>query len=873
MIRKVRRLLLFLLLAAVLAAAAPPAPGASAGTMAVRGPSGPLLLVAAAEKPDARQPSPDKKKPAGEIGFGANNEQIKTYASNIDVWKVQLSALQQMVDDKLATDVELRELPGILDGLRLEIRNFITELTPKRSEAQSRLDKLGPAPKEGEPEEAAEIAAQREVLGGEVATYDGLIKQAQVQFVKVGQIIDSANAARRDRFTRSLLEPVLNFYSPSLWRQAFAAVPDQMNWAMRYVSGWLGEVAGGGLWRLVAALFASLAAAALIWRAVRGLAPAWAAPDAAREAPPTVTERGTAAMIAATRSSAPLIGAFAAFYVTFVAAGLASSSADSSAWSVFLVASSAVFLIATIWHALLPAASSMRLLATDEHGSLRLAAIFSALIAVWAGDHLLTQTDFALHTPYPLIVLRSVTVAALIALLLIALLAVRVGPRDVHDHSHYRGWSAWLFLGIGLADGVIIFALVLGYAALARFAATQMVITGGVLALMYLLHLVGEYGLTASAAWDGEERAASEEEETGASPLGTLRIFFSLLFDIAILAVGFTILLLLWRFDWVEVKSWLVAAFFGLQIGGFTISLQSIVVALAVFAAGLVLTRVVQNWLLKRTQIGRRGNIGLRESLRTGIGYLGFILATIAAVSYLGIDFSNFAIVAGALSVGIGFGLQSIFNNFVSGLILLVERPIKVGDWITVGDYEGYVKKISVRSTEVETIHRQSVIIPNANLITETVTNWMHSDKVGRHDITVGVSYGTDVERLREVLLEVAAGHPAVLKKPAPQVHFANFGDSSLDFELRVFLRNIGNRIAISSELRYAIWSAFRDAGIEIPFPQRDLHVKHIADLEKLGVTRPKDGRAGAAKTARGGSARGKGERGARGGGARGKSA
>jgi small-conductance mechanosensitive channel len=306
----------------------------------------------------------------------------------------------------------------------------------------------------------------------------------------------------------------------------------------------------------------------------------------------------------------------------------------------------------------------------------------------------------------------------------------------------------------------------------------------------------------------------------------TIRIIVSLLLDVAIIAVGVTVLLLLWRFDWVEVRGWIQAAFFGFQFGNFRLSLQSLLIALGVFVLGLALTRFVQRWLTGRVFTGRRSDSGLHESVRIGIGYLGFVLAALAGVSYLGVDFSNIAIVAGALSVGIGFGLQSIVNNFVSGLIILIERPIKIGDYIQVGGLEGTVKKISVRSTEIETIYRQSVIIPNANLITDPVTNWMHLDKSCRLDIAVGVDYGTDVELLRTTLLGVAQHHRGVLKSPPPLVHFAGFGDSALDFELRVYLRDVGERIRSSSDLRFAILTALREAGITIPFPQRDLHIK-----------------------------------------------
>jgi small-conductance mechanosensitive channel len=372
--------------------------------------------------------------------------------------------------------------------------------------------------------------------------------------------------------------------------------------------------------------------------------------------------------------------------------------------------------------------------------------------------------------------------------------------------------------------------MLLGYEALAHFIGTHAVSTAGVLWIMYLLHL-GAESISSASVLSGQaiDDDLEEEEDMGAPSLLTMRIIASLFLDIAILAIGITVLLLLWRFDWIEVKGWIQAAFFGFQFGPIRISLESVLVALGVFALGLALTRFVQRWVAGRVFAGRRSASGLHESVRIGIGYLGFVLAALAGISYLGVDFSNLAIIAGALSVGIGFGLQSIFNNFVSGLILLAERPIKIGDYIQVGNQEGTVKKISVRSTEIETIHRQSVIIPNATLITDPVSNWMHLDKSCRLDIPVGVDYGTDTELLRSTLLDVAKAHRGVLKQPPPVVHFAGFGESSLDFQLRVFLRDVRSRIGWSSELRFAILAALRDAGISIPFPQRDIHVMERA--------------------------------------------
>jgi small-conductance mechanosensitive channel len=223
-----------------------------------------------------------------------------------------------------------------------------------------------------------------------------------------------------------------------------------------------------------------------------------------------------------------------------------------------------------------------------------------------------------------------------------------------------------------------------------------------------------------------------------------------------------------------------------------------------------------------------RADVGVQNSLITLLGYGGLVIALFASISALGVDLGNLALIAGALSVGIGFGLQSIVNNFVSGLILLFERPIKVGDWIVTTSGEGTVKKISVRSTEIETFDRSSIIVPNSELVSSTVTNWTHKDKIGRISVAVGVSYGSDPEKVRDILLKCANAHPLVVAYPEPFVVWKDFGASSLDFELRAFLNDISKGLQVRTDLRFAIFKALADAGIEIPFPQTDIHIKSM---------------------------------------------
>jgi small-conductance mechanosensitive channel len=262
---------------------------------------------------------------------------------------------------------------------------------------------------------------------------------------------------------------------------------------------------------------------------------------------------------------------------------------------------------------------------------------------------------------------------------------------------------------------------------------------------------------------------------------------------------------------------------FGFRVGDISISLDTIVSAVVLLLIGFAATRFVQRWLERRF-LPRTGlDPGLQNSVSVLFGYAGVIIALIFALSELGIDLQKIALIAGALSVGIGFGLQSVVSNFVCGIILLAERPIRVGDWVLVKNEEGYVRRISVRATEIETFDRASVIVPNQDFITGVVKNMTHGNPMGRIIIKLGVAYDSDMDRVRDMLIEIAQAHPQVMRSPPPAVLFMGFGVIALDVELRCFVTNVQNSVITRSDLNFAILRRFREVGIGIPTNPADL--------------------------------------------------
>lgn len=284
------------------------------------------------------------------------------------------------------------------------------------------------------------------------------------------------------------------------------------------------------------------------------------------------------------------------------------------------------------------------------------------------------------------------------------------------------------------------------------------------------------------------------------------------------------LLLLLWGVPSSSMLYAIKKLVFGFKVGGIEISLIAIITGLLTFIISISVVRTLKNKLSNSLLNRINMDEGIKHSLVSGVSFIGFIISIILAIVAMGVDLSNLAVIAGALSVGIGFGLQDVIKNLVSGIIILFERPFKVGDWVILGGEEGKIKQINIRSTELETWTRRSVIIPNATLISSSLVNLTHGDNWQRQSIIVGVSYDSDVELVTKLLIECAKSHRRVAKVPAPIVVFKDFGASSLDFELRFYVPDVRTDFIVNSDLRYSILKTFRENGIEIAYPQVVVH-------------------------------------------------
>ena len=269
-----------------------------------------------------------------------------------------------------------------------------------------------------------------------------------------------------------------------------------------------------------------------------------------------------------------------------------------------------------------------------------------------------------------------------------------------------------------------------------------------------------------------------------------------------------------------------------ISLGDVTITPAVLITVVLILLGAFWVSRLLRGML--RRNVFRRTHltIGTQETIGRILHYIIMLLGVFIAIQQIGVDLTTLAAISAVLMVGIGLGLQNITSNFVSALILLFERPVQVGDFVEVGGVQGRIRAIKTRSSVVETLDNVSIIVPNSNFITDNVTNWSYRDSKVRIHVSVGVSYGSDVDLVAETLLQVGRGHPEVLLNPEPTIQFLEFADSTLNFDLLVWINDASRQYFIKSDLNFAVVKAFREQDITIAFPQRDLHIRSAVPIE-----------------------------------------
>ncbi len=748
-----------------------------------------------------------------------------------DAWQADAQRAETLIEAGIASTAFLTNLRGNLVGWRARFLAAQDANASRIETIQGQITALGPPPAEGASEPAT-IAERRTELAAQLAEAQVPRVTATEAFNRANGLIGEIDAILAARQARALLERDPAPVNPLNWATALAALGDVVIVLNREIEGKLAEHRrlDQSPWeRLPFAGVMALIALALLMRS-RFFVGRWTD----RLQRQVGVRRGRIALsflVSLLQVLLPIIG--------LIILGVAVATVDvlGTAGTALMAAGIGVFVsvFAALWLAgrLFPAnEDSPGALGTpvELRPALRRAVV---TVGVFLGLGGLTET-FSTLDAVPL-VSRGVFVlpvylglawgfyrlAALLRRVRRSELAARAVDSD--DGGPDAGFAGRTITVIGQALRLVAVAgpilAAAGYLNLTGAIMTPTAVTLGLIGLLLALQ---------APIRDLYSILSGQTYEEAAQAL--LPVLVNLLLIVGLLPV----VALTWGMRPEQLGEFYDRLSAGFQVGDTRITPGIVLAVILVFAIGLFATRLLQGALRSTVLPRTRMDVGARNAVTSGIGYVGIALAAVIAITTAGIDLTALGVVLGALSVGIGFGLQNVVNNFVSGIILLIERPISEGDWIEVGPTMGIVKAISVRSTTIETFDKTDVIVPNADLIAGTVTNWTRGNTIGRAVVLVGVAYGSDTRHVQKVLLEIARAHPDVTKYPEPGVDFMGFGVDSLDFRVRMILRDVNKLVAVKTEVHHQIAERFKAEGIEIPFGQRDIWLRNPEVLRAL---------------------------------------
>jgi small-conductance mechanosensitive channel len=778
----------------------------------------PAPQVPAPETP-AQPPAATPDAPAASI-----SAETKAARTKLDGFKADLDQKELALQGRTLSDAELQNLRQQIEPIIADIRTVIDEQAPRLEASRQRLSQLGPKPASGQPEESADVARDRADREAAVAELDETQRLGRALLVQAEQLSAQIGDLRRAGFARALFAQSDGLLSPNLWMNVIQAIPQELRAQRIALSDTLEQVQRNASLGVLLLLGLAVGVAVALYIGRRSIAPRLVRRDPAIT-DPSRRSRLMAAVAVLVLGAGPAIAGSWLVWVAFDSVDIVTPRLEQVIRSFLGGLAFIAFVRAVIDAILAPDHTSWRLIPLRDVSAARIMNFSVALATVLIAGKVIESFNKAIAAALPITVITRAVFALAMALIFADLLRRFasqeneencLGPYvaqevDIGGPVRSLGW---------FVVAVVVGGVFGGYTALASFVVDQAVSISLIIAMLILCITLADEFIAGSLR--AQSRLATTlQANTGIRrrSLEQIGVLASGVARLALIIVAILLVLLPWGIESADVTSSLRALFFGFNVGDVTISLSSILIAAFLFAAGFTVTRIIQRWLDNTFLPATDLDAGLRNSIRTAAGYVGVITAGVIAFSYLGLSLERLTIVAGALSVGIGFGLQSIVNNFISGLILLWERPIRVGDLVVVGDGEGYVRRINVRSTEIQTFDRSTLIVPNSNLISGIVRNRVRNDRVGRVLVTIPVPRATDPDLMADIMRRAALAHREVMSEPNPRVIFKKVTENTIDFDLICFVDDIDAAGRVSSDLYFEIFRELRKAGIGVPAP------------------------------------------------------
>ncbi|HEY6518071.1 MAG TPA: DUF3772 domain-containing protein [Roseiarcus sp.] len=740
----------------------------------------------------------------------------ETHRLDLDETRATLTATETALRDKNVDDKGLQTLRAQSDALALALQGAIAALTPRLADSAKRLDEL--TPKSGQPAPTTDVAAKD--LEKEKQRHDRLdanLRAARAMLLEANDLSTRISVARRQLFAERTFARSSSVLNPQLWAAVGRELPVDAAVVRNLTDNWIGAIgerpllAKIGLAAIVIAL--ALAAVPLGWIARR-----FVYRDLGEKTPSRLRRALAAAWTFVIFAVLPLAG------LGVVAGALDSFDlSDPSMQGVIDAAFEAARVLIAVnalgRGMLAPRRAAWRLVPVSDRTAGILYRLAMALAAIWALERLVEPVADAAASFNIAVAARGV--GALAAAIAIATALRQLGSQRTGAQGSQQNdaWTPLRTLGWAAALTIFVAALI-GYVAFATFLLNQAIYLSILGSGLFIADVIAQGGTEAVLKPDGPIGARlMAMAGLRRNALAQIAVILQGIARVVVLVVAVAAVLRPWGVQSQDMFGSLRSAYFGFSLGGVTLSLSSMIGAAIVFAVAMFLTRLIQNWLSSRFLPQTRLDAGVRNSVRTIFGYIGIIVAAMLAGAQIGLDVQKLALIAGGLSVGIGFGLQTIANNFVSGLILLWERSIRVGDLVVVGSDQGVVRAINARATEIETFDRGSLIVPNSNFVSGVVKNWVHNDRVGRIIISVNVTYESDVDQVRDLMIAAAKAQEQVLAIPGPSVLFAEFGDWSLKFNLVCFVDDIEQAERARSDINFEVLRRMREAGLRIAYP------------------------------------------------------